>query len=103
MEMTYLSIEPAKPASEPNAPTTRPTPCACQRAEDAEPDPNLIFQARNRIRIYQPIRVRFKPEIKKIAVSFVEIFMKKKMSFTHPQHTSYERQYLHSQDSGINQ
>ena len=23
-----MSIEPAKPASEPNAPTTRPTPCA---------------------------------------------------------------------------
>ena len=28
MEMTQLSIELAKPASEPNAPTTRPTPCA---------------------------------------------------------------------------
>ena len=29
-----MSIEPAKPASEPNAPTTRPTPCAA-RAEQS--------------------------------------------------------------------
>ena len=55
---------------------------SCQQAEDVNSNPT-----RTRFLIYQPqpIRSRVKPEIKTISLAFKETFIKKKLSFTHPQ------------------
>ena len=59
------------------------SPQSCQRAENVEPDPNPVFQAR--ILIYQRVWARFKLEIKSITLNFEGILRKKKMSFIWPQ------------------